>query len=197
MSSSYFKNFPKIKYFNVLSTNISLRTAFIERLKLNASVFYPYIIEENETADGLATDYYGSPEYDWLIYLANNIIDPHTQWPKTYLQFESYIVKKYGSLEEAKSQILFYRKNPDVSYINYDGSGFTNVPTSAGEKVSNNDDIRITSQTYSLIQDQINYYPVYAYDYEEELNEQKRNIFLIDNQFKVSASKELEDLLGT
>ena len=97
MSSSYFKNFPKIKYFNVLSTNISLRTAFIERLKLNASVFYPYIIEENETADGLATDYYGSPEYDWLIYLANNIIDPHTQWPKTYLQFESYIVKKYGS----------------------------------------------------------------------------------------------------
>lgn len=197
MASSYFKNFPKIKYFNVLSTNISLRTAFIDRLKLNASVFYPYVIRENQTADGLATDYYGSPEYDWLIYLANNIIDPHTQWPKTYLQFESYIIKKYGSLEEAKSEILFYRKNPDVSYINYDGSGFTNNPTNAGERITNNEDIRITVESYSLIDDQINYYPVYAYDYEIELNDQKRNIFLIDNLFKDSASKELEDLLGT
>lgn len=197
MASSYFKNFPKIKYFNVLSTNISLRTAFIDRLKLNASVFYPYVIRENQTADGLATDYYGSPEYDWLIYLANNIIDPHTQWPKTYLQFESYIIKKYGSLEEAKSEILFYRKNPDVSYINYDGSGFTNNPTNAGERSTNNEDIRITVESYSLIDDQINYYPVYAYDYEIELNDQKRNIFLIDNLFKDSASKELEDLLGT
>lgn len=197
MSSSYFKNFPKIKYFDVLSTNISLRTAFVERLKLNASVFYPYVVKENQTADGLATDYYGAPEYDWLIYLANNIIDPYTQWPKTYLQFESYIIKKYGSLEEAKSQILFYRKNPEVSYINYDGSGFTNFPTNAGEKVENNNDIRITVESYSLIQDQINYYPVYAYNYEQELNEQKRTIFLIDSQFKETASKELEDLLGT
>jgi hypothetical protein len=197
MTSSYFKNFPKIKYFNVLSTNISLRAAFIDRLKLNASVFYPYVIRENQTADDLATNYYGSPEYDWLIYLANNIIDPYTQWPKTYLQFESFIIKKYGSLEEAKSQILFYRKNPDVSYINYDGSGFTNIPTSAGERVANNDDIRITVDSYSLIDDQINYYPVYAYDYEQELNEEKRNIFLIDNQFKETASKELQDLLGT
>lgn len=197
MASSYFKNFPKIKYFNVLSTNISLRAAFIERLKLNASVFYPYIIQENETADILATKYYGSPEYDWLIYLANNIIDPYTQWPKTYLQFESYIIKKYGSLEEAKSEIVFYRKNPDVSYINYDGSGFTNTLNNAGERVVTNDDIRITVESYSLIQDQINYYPVYAYDYELELNEKKRNIFLVDNQFKDSASKELQDLLGT
>lgn len=197
MSSSYFKNFPKIKYFDVLSTNISLRTAFVERLKLNASVFYPYVVKENQTADSLATDYYGAPEYDWLIYLANNIIDPYTQWPKTYLQFESYIIKKYGSLEEAKSQILFYRKNPEVSYINYDGSGFTNFPTNAGEKVENNNDIRITVESYSLIQDQINYYPVYAYNYEQELNEQKRTIFLIDSQFKETASKELEDLLGT
>lgn len=197
MSSSYFKNFPKIKYFNVLSTNISLRTAFIEKLKLNSSVFYPYVVKEGETADSLATQYYGAPEFDWLIYLANNIIDPYTQWPKTYLQFENYIVKKYGSLEEAKSQIVFYRKNPDVSYIKYDGSGFTNTPTNAGERVSTNTDIRITVESYSLIDDQINYYPVYAYDYEQELDEEKRNIVLIDNQFKDSASKELSNLLGT
>ena len=196
MSSNYFKNFPKIRYFNVLSTNITLRTIFIERLKLNASLFYPYVIDEGITADALATIYYGDPQYDWLIYMANNIIDPHSQWPKTYLQFESYIVKKYGSIEEAKSKILFYRKNPDVSYIKYDGSGFTNTPTDSGERILTNTDVRITAESYALINDQVNYYPVYAYDYEEELNEQKRNIILIDNQFKDGITAELENLLS-
>lgn len=196
MSSSYFKNFPKIKYFNVLSTNITLRTAFIERLKLNNSLFYPYVLEDGETADSLATTYYGSPEYDWLIYLANNIIDPHTEWPKSYVQFENYIKKKYGSIEEAKSKIEFYRKNPDVSYINYDGSGFSNNPINSGERVTTNTDIRITVDSYALIDDQINYYPVYAYDYELELNEEKRNILLISEGLKEAITIELENLLG-
>lgn len=195
MSSSYFNNFPQIKYFNVLSTNITLRAIFIERLKLLSSVFYPYVVREGETADNLATLYYGSPQYDWLIYMANNIIDPHSQWPKTYFEFESYIRKKYGSIEQAKLQIVFYRKNPDVSYINYDGSGFTTSPSNAGERTVINDDIRITSESYALIDDQVNYYPVYAYDYEEELNEQKRNILLIDSSRAVSVANELEKLL--
>lgn len=196
MSSSYFKNFPKIRYFNVLSTNITLRTAFIERLKLNSSIFYPYVVREGVTPDVLATAYYGSPQYDWLIFLANNIIDPISQWPKTYVQFENYIRKKYGSIEEARSTILFYRKNPDVSYINYDGSGFTNTPSNGGERTLTNTDVRITPESYALINDQINYYPVYAYDYEEELNEQKRNIVLIGEQFRDSITNELESLLS-
>jgi len=196
MSSDYFSQFPKINYFNVLATNLTLRSVFIEKLKLNSSVFYPYVIREGETADGIATWYYGAPEFDWLIYFANNIIDPHTQWPKTYGQFESFIVKKYGSIEAAKSNIEFYRKIPEVSYISFDGSFFSSTPTASTEAVYNNTDIRITPTTYSLIQDQINYVPVYTYDYENELNEEKRNILLIDNKLKNSVTTELSVLLN-
>lgn len=196
MTINYFSNFPKIKYFNVLSTNITLRAAFIEKLKLNASVYYPYVIREGETPDGIATWYYGNPGYDWLIFLTNNIIDPHSQWPKTYSQFEKYIIKKYGTIDSAKSKIEFYRKNPDVSYINIDGSGFTTSPSNSGERTLTNEDIRITAESYALINDQINYYPVYSYDYEVELNEQKRNISLIDNKFKNVITTELGTLLN-
>lgn len=196
MSSDYFSQFPKINYFNVIATNLTLRSVFIEKLKLNSSVFYPYVIREGETADGIATWYYGAPEFDWLIYFANNIIDPHTQWPKTYNQFENFIIKKYGSIEDAKSKIEFYRRVPDVSYISFDGSFFSNTSLASTEAVFNNTDIRITPTTYSLVQDQINYVPVYSYDYENELNEEKRNILMIDNKLKTSIVTELSDLLN-
>lgn len=196
MAADYFSNFPKVKFYNVLATNITLRAAFIEKLKLNSVVFYPYVIRDGESADAIATWYYGSPVYDWMIYLSNNIIDPHTQWPKSQNQFDDYIIKKYGSLEEAKSNIEFYRKNPDVAYLFVDGSGFTTTQNNLAEQVLTNTDIRITPVTYSLIQDQINYFPVYTYDYEVELNEERRNILLIDNKLKDRVVSELSSLLN-
>lgn len=196
MAISYFSNFPKIKINNVLATNITLRAAFIERLKLNSSVFYPYVVKDGETADAIATWYYGAPNYDWMIYLANNIIDPHTEWPKSTIQFDEYIFKKYGSIQEAKSKIEFYRRNPDIAYIYTDGSGFTTTPNNMADKVETNSDIRITPETYSLIQDQINYFPVYSYDYENEMNEERRNILLIDNSLKNKITTELSNLLN-
>ena len=196
MSINYFGNFPKINYFNVLATNVTLRAAFIDKLKQDASVFYPYTIREGETADGIATWYYGRPDYDWLIYLANDMVDPHSQWPKTYQQFQDYIVAKYGSLYAAQSNIEFYRRKPDVAYISVDGDDFSSTPNSTMNIVLNNTDLRITPEAYAIIDDQINYTPVYTYDHEVELNEQKRYITLIDNKLKSLVTTELGNLLN-
>lgn len=196
MAIDYFSQFPKMNYLNAIVPNITLRAAFIDRLKQDASVFYPYVIEEGERADGIAAWYYGRSDFDWLIYLANNIIDPHTQWPRTYLQMEDYIEKKYGSIQAAKANIEFYRKNPDVSYILPDGSNFSPTPSAGMDPVLTNTDIRITPETYASIDDQINYHPVYSYDYEFELNEEKRNILLIDKQLKNLIITEMSDLLN-
>jgi hypothetical protein len=196
VSASYFSNFPYINYANVLATNITLRTAFIQSLKQQASVFYPYTIEESETADAIASWYYGRPDYDWLVYLANDIIDPHTQWPKTYLQLQDYVIKKYGSLPIAQSTILFYRKNPDINYLLIDGSDFSSDTNSGYDVVANNTDIRITPESIAFVPDSTQYYPVYAYDYENELNEEKRNILLIDNKLKSHVTAEMNGLLN-
>lgn len=200
MSASYFSNFPRVKYFNSIAVNITLRAAFIEKLKEKSVAFYPFVIRNGERPEHLAYDYYDSPEYDWLIFLANDIIDPYTQWPKGQNELDTFINKKYGSLEIAKSTVLFYRKNPEVFYVKKDGSGFsTTYPTTDTENYIlsvSQTDIRITKDTYDMIDDQINYYPVYAYEYEIEENDKKRNILLIDNDMKSMVARELEILLN-
>ena len=196
MSIRYFENFPRINYFNVVAPNITLRAAFLDRLKLESLVYFPYTVEDGETADAIASWYYDKPEYDWLIYLANNIIDPHTQWPKSSQQLEAYIAKKYGSVVAARSEILFYRRNPDVSYVSVDGSNFSPTADSNMNIVLSNTDLRITVDSFADVEDPLNYSPVYAYDHEVELNEEKRNINLIDNKLKGLVATELGNLLN-
>jgi Base plate wedge protein 53 len=192
----YFSQFPKLNYFNTIVPNITLRTAFINKLKQDASVFYPYVIEDGERADTIATWYYGRPDFDWMIYLANDIVDPHTQWPKSYVQFTDYIIKKYGSIEQAQANIEFYRRKPDVSYISPDGTNFSPTPVAGMDAIVTNTDIRITVESYNNIDDQVNYYPVYSYDYELELNDDKKNINLIDNKLKNQVLAEMSALLN-
>jgi len=193
---SYFGNFPNTVYNGTTIPNIFMRVKFLETLRLASSVYYPYVIEEGETADGIASWYYGSPVYDWVIYLANNIIDPYSQWPKTSAQFSDYIIKTYGSIQAAQSEILFYRREPDIGYLSPDGSQFSSSPQQGYNVVVNNTDLRITPSSYATIQDPANYFPVYAYDYENELNENKRNISLIDKSLLQRIVSELSGLLN-
>jgi hypothetical protein len=57
------------------------------------------------------------------------------------------------------------------------------------------------ADTYSLILDNIPdtedvyYSPVYAYDYEEELNEKKRDIYLIDRNYSETMKKQLKEVM--
>lgn len=195
---AYFPLVPKLKYFNNVVTNLTARAVFVEAIKKYSTMYYPYVIRDRDTADSIAAKYYGSSSYDWLVYMANNIIDPYTEWPKPYLQFQDYIVKKYGSMEAAVEQIEFYRRKPEIAYINIDGTDFdtSNPNLATFTSVEMYDDIRITPDTYDIVDDQINYTAVNAYDYEFELNESRRNIVLIGDAYADSIYRELRDLLN-
>ena len=196
MTAPYFSAFPKVRYFGEVATNITLRAAFIDRLKQLSSIYYPYVIRDGETADIIASKYYGDSTYDWLVYLTNNIIDPYTQWPKDTITFQNYIIKKYGSEQEARSAIVFYRKNPEVNYMSISGTSFSDQPTAGFDRTTNYADITISVDSYANIADPADYYPVYAYDYEVELNEAKRNIVLIGDDYTNKVWLELKDLLN-
>jgi hypothetical protein len=201
MSNSYFSKFPKIRYFGVVATNATLRAAFTQRLKQLKSVYYPYVIDNGETADSIAAKYYGDPALDWLVYMTNDIVDPYTQWPKNQVQFESYIIKKYGSLQAAQSTIAYYKKYPEVTYISTDGKTYSTVPPAQSglyTRVETYTDIRITPDTYAqLIGGDVSlFFPVYVYDDEVQQNEQKRFITLIDDSFADQINSELRDVLN-
>lgn len=198
--SGYFSAFPSVKYANTTVKNITLRANIVESFKRDARNFYTYTIKDGETADSIAYDYYGDSNYVWVIYMVNNIVDPYYEWPLNTVEFERYIIDKYGSIAEAKETVEYYKKIPIDYYVNnitnefilaslYDpainGYGWT--------KITIDDDIKISSYTTP---DPAVWQEVDAYTYELEQNEQKRYIKLLDNSFITTLSRQLKDILN-
>jgi len=102
---SYFKNFNRIDYNGKTSINL-LNRAKINSETLNLSTsFFPYELREKDRIDHIAYYAYEDPYKDWLIMYANSIVDPYYDWYLSSEDFDSYISNKYGSFENAVSNI--------------------------------------------------------------------------------------------
>jgi hypothetical protein len=95
MAGEYFDKIPEITYNKVLVRDISRRVAFLKQSVANPYLFLPYTIEEGDRAEDIAYHYYGDPNYAWLVYLANDIVDPYNEWPMDEYTFNQYIIEKY------------------------------------------------------------------------------------------------------
>ena len=91
-------------------TDITFRFSFIREVLNNTTAYYEYTIKEDETPEILADRIYKDPQAYWIILYANNIYDPQYDWPMNSEVFEKYIISKYGSITNAKSQIHHYEK---------------------------------------------------------------------------------------
>lgn len=109
--SGYFSKFPSIVYGNALSTNITVRMKMDVLIRNKNKVFHDYVLKEGERPDTIAHHYYGDPYFAWLVYYANEIVDPYFEWPLSQRDFNAFIVKKYGSVVAAQEKVLFYRVN--------------------------------------------------------------------------------------
>lgn len=96
MAGEYFRNLPEIRYNNVLVRDVTRRVNFLKQSIENPYVFLPYTIQEGERAEEIAYHYYGDANYAWLVYLANNIVDPYHEWPMDEETFHNYLIDKYA-----------------------------------------------------------------------------------------------------
>ena len=173
MSSKYFKNFPTVQYGQHKLRNIILKAKIAKDVIMSFDNFYPYTIKEGETPTELAFNYYGSIDYVWLIFAANDILDPYYDWPLSNSNFERFLINKYGSLESTYTvnNSYFYR-HEDYSYF------MTN-----------------TTYNHSTDSEVEGWLPVTNYTYEILINETKRKIKLLDKKRAVDISIELENAL--
>ena len=177
--ANYFKNIPKVSYDingtepnNFLSvTNIMKRVKFKPKIIEDIVDYYPYFVKEGERPDIISFNEYGTIAYAYLIMLVNNIYDPLFDWPLSSQQFEKYIESKYGSVSSAMGTTKYFfqiiraevartgvsERVPEVKFI-VDETTYNALD--AGER---------TTQT--------------EYEYEEELNDNKREIRLINPEF--------------
>lgn len=95
--SSYFKYFPKVDYLNQSVINITKRVKIRDDILNDPYAYLPYTISEEDRPEDIAYYYYGDVDKVWLVYLANNIVDPYTQWPLSSDNFYKTMAKKYSA----------------------------------------------------------------------------------------------------
>lgn len=110
--SRYFSKFPLVDYNGTPAKNLLARVDFTDQTKKDIYSNFDYVLEEGRSRpDILSYDYYNSSQYDWLIYLSNNVIDPYHDYYKSQGDLVKHITAKYGTISSARRKILFYRND--------------------------------------------------------------------------------------
>jgi Base plate wedge protein 53 len=111
MAEKYFEKFPIIAYNGAPVRNITERTVVLNSVYNNPIFYYPYDIQQNEQPDEIADRYYEDEYMGWILHITNKVIDPYYDWYLDQTTFDDFIIKKYGSLQNATSKIKYYRNN--------------------------------------------------------------------------------------
>ena len=202
--AKYFSKFPKLVHSNdnvagTLVTNLMTRIKLTDSVLNNFLVYYKYDIQEGDTPEIIAEKYYGDAEKHWLVLLSNQIIDPFYEWPMSYQQFSAYIDEKYGSQAAALATNHHYEKIitsvdsltsiTTTNVYQIDLTAYTNMSSSLGtvsKSFGNGVNVTVTTSRREID----------CYQYENELNESRRNIQLLEASYAYQVDSELNRLLS-
>jgi hypothetical protein len=196
----YFDTLPKIiqydnKGIGRVFTNLLARASVIPELLKNPAIYYRYDIQESDTPEIIAHKYYGDSYRYWIVLLANEILDPQWEWPMSGQVFENYITTKYTDFN-AYSTIHHYEK----TLTQFDFG--TNTTTTNTVEIDEDTYISLeeTTKTFSLptgdVSVTVSKTAVNYYDYEEKLNESKRNINILNSNYVNQLETELQKLMS-
>ena len=187
--SNYFTFFPTIEHDlkdtsqKTELTNILRRFRVKPKTKSIASVYYDYTVQEGDRPDTIADKYYGSSKLSWIVLHYNDIIDPYYDLPLFGRDFANYITEKYGSITTAMSTTKFYYKILEEAKVLIDG---TRVPRR---------EIVVDLKTYNTLSATSRRSET-VYEYEERLNEDKKNIKILNRTHLNQLVKEVKSVLA-
>jgi hypothetical protein len=158
----YFKKFPKINYTykaldNTISSaetvDMSVRFKILEPILEQSDSYYDYYWKDEDRVDIVADKYYGDPKLSWIVMLSAEAFDWLYDLPMTGKLFDKYLCSKYKVLDVNTLRSVLHHYE--------DISGTV-----------------IDSHTFDMLADR-NKNMVMVYDYEERINEKKRNVKLL------------------
>lgn len=201
--SVYFSYFPKIQYKGRNVIDITKRTNFIADHLSDPLLFLPYTVTEDDKAEDIAHYYYGSTDYVWLILLANKMTDPYTDWIMSEKQLQKYIQNKYYEKSGKSKDVVAWSQNEtivdNILWFERD-EGTVSVDTVLIESVSAEDISMVQTSEgrqaiFSGFIDTQRNRPIRVYDYETILNENKRQIVLVDKKYTSKIEEEFYRLM--
>ena len=171
----YFKSFPVIPYDSKGDlqfkdvTNLLRRVGMRTKLKTNTFLYDTYSVKEGETPEMIAHKLYGDSELHWIVLLVNEITDRYHQWPMSGMQFLDYINDKYS--------------NPDGVHH------YETTQTSGDTKIKIEVENDVDEDAYTGLT------PITNREYEENEQDKKRKIRLVDPNFVGQFVDEFEKLM--
>lgn len=216
----YFETLPSIvstDYNNnlIVLKNLLSRAVLLPQTQSDALLLYNYSVQDGDTPETVAYKYYGSVDRYWIVLHGNQSLDPQWDWPLTSQQFQKYIVGKYKqetatSLNISvnlvnESQVLSYTL-ATVKYLEKIIITKDNTTQTKSAKT-----IRVNLNAYNAItpsETNINFPDgssatrsitkriISIYNYENILNESKRNIRLINASYVGSLELQLQSLMS-
>ena len=167
---SIFNYYPGINYNNQRAVHILSKAEVLNNSLEDQRKFFTYVVKNNERADIIAYREYGDPTLEWVIYLINGIVDPYKDWPLSESDFKKYLEKKYNT-----NAYLLSSVNNSVAYYYYQG-----LATDTEEEIAAYN-YTLTKETYDAlsVEEKSGWVAKSIFDYENEINESKREIILL------------------
>ena len=201
MPNPYFSNLGDFLYVNrtkegrsegdySLVKNLFKRAKLREDIYQDLTFFSKFDILGDDRPDNVADLIYGDATLDWVVLLSNNIVNVQSEWPLSQADFNRYITEKYDSEEILYSGIHHYesrevKANDDTIIIP------AGERVGVGQSVSFYDDI--TEQ--QIIRTDVAM-PITNYMYEDKLNNEKRNIFLLKPIYLNILFDDIEEIMA-
>ena len=199
MSNPYFRNLPEFEYVNRTQRgrsegDYSVVKNFFKRGKLREDIFQDitfftkYIVQGDDRPDTVASKVYNDPTLDWLVLMSNNIINVQSEWPMSQGDFHAYITNKYD--EETLYSGIHHYESREVKTTD------NSIIISAGQRVG-------VGQSVSYYDDALGQHvratdvalPITNFAYEEKLNDDKRNIFVLKASYLNIVFDDLEEIM--
>ena len=138
----------------------------MDKFFANATNLTGYYVRDGQTPELVSQDMYGSTNYHWIVLLANDIIDVQREWPKSQEELTLYVKDKYGA--NNSSDIHHYVLTADKSIVvDWDAA-------------------KASDGTYTALTN---------LQYEEEVNDKKRQIKVLNPLFLSAVTKQFKQLI--
>ena len=199
--SNYFNQIPDFEYVSRLPDakisdyitvkNLFKRAFLREDIYQNLTFFTKYSIKGDDRPDNVAAEIYQDSSLDWLVLLTNNIINIPNEWPLSQDDFNRYLLDKYDNDYNTIYNGIHHYETIEVE----DSNETIIVP--AGLEVSQ--DFTTTYYDYfigGLTTANNITRPITNYEYEENLENKKREIYILKLEYLSVVIDDIDDLMA-
>ena len=193
--SNYFNKVPNLDYVSRLPDanisdyiavkNLFKKTKIREDLFQDLAAFTKWKIEGDDRPDNVAFKVHGDSTLDWLVLSSNNILNIQTEWPLTQFNFDQFLLDKYGTYDKIND--THHHETTEIK----DSAGV--VLLKAGLRVPSNFSFVYSDNNTTFTTNPVK--EVTNLQYEDDIQDQRRNIWILKPRYLNVALDDLEKLM--